>query len=154
MWCGLNYDCFYLQCYLSLRENCQNKEFFSGLYFLVFGLNGISLRIQSEYENIRTKNNSVFGHFFTQCLFKLDCNIISIIYQSSIRLDFILLSMNYSNFLKTGMISKKTMCLELLWRFFKFIISFHLFSDVSFIFLWIYSHNSMFQPVIAVAEAS
>ena len=39
----------------------------SGPYFLVFGLNTeiyrINLRIQSEYWKIRTRNNSVFGHF-------------------------------------------------------------------------------------------
>ena len=36
-------------------------------HFPVVGLNteryGISLRIQSEYRKIRTRNNSVFGHF-------------------------------------------------------------------------------------------
>ena len=40
---------------------------FSGPYFLVFGLNteiyGVNLRIQSEYRKIRTRKNSVFGHF-------------------------------------------------------------------------------------------
>ena len=40
---------------------------FSGLYFPVFGLNteiySVNLRIQSEYRKIRTRNNSVFGHF-------------------------------------------------------------------------------------------
>ena len=39
----------------------------SGPYFPVFGLNTeiyeVNLRIQSEYRNIRTRNNSVFGHF-------------------------------------------------------------------------------------------
>ena len=39
----------------------------SGPYFPAFGLNteiyGVNLRIQSEYRKIRTKNNSVFGHF-------------------------------------------------------------------------------------------
>ena len=41
----------------------------SGPYFPVFGLNlltkiyGVNLRIQSEYRKIRTRNNSVFGHF-------------------------------------------------------------------------------------------
>ena len=39
----------------------------SGPSFLVFVLKteryGLSLRIQSEYRNIRTRNNSVFGHF-------------------------------------------------------------------------------------------
>ena len=40
---------------------------FSGPYFLAFGLNteryGVSLRIQSECDKIRTRKNSVFGHF-------------------------------------------------------------------------------------------
>ena len=40
---------------------------FSGPYFLVFGLNieiySVNLRIQSEYRKIRTRKNSIFGHF-------------------------------------------------------------------------------------------
>ena len=39
----------------------------SGPYFPVFGLNteiySVDLRIQFEYKNIRTRNNSLFGHF-------------------------------------------------------------------------------------------
>ena len=39
----------------------------SGPYFPVFGLNteiySVNLPIQSEYRKIRTRNNSVFGHF-------------------------------------------------------------------------------------------
>ena len=39
----------------------------SGLYFPVFGPNtkiyGVNSRIQSEYRKIRTRKNSVFGHF-------------------------------------------------------------------------------------------
>ena len=39
----------------------------SGPYFPVFGLNAdiyfVNLCIQSEYRKIRTRNNSVFGHF-------------------------------------------------------------------------------------------
>ena len=39
----------------------------SGPYFPVFGLNTeiyfVNLRIQFEYRKIRTRNNSVFGHF-------------------------------------------------------------------------------------------
>ena len=42
-------------------------RFISGPHFPVFGLNaeiyGINLRIQSEYRKIRTRNNSLFGHF-------------------------------------------------------------------------------------------
>ena len=40
---------------------------FSGRYFPTFGLNTkvycLNLRIQSEYGKIRTRKNSVFGHF-------------------------------------------------------------------------------------------
>ena len=40
---------------------------FTGPCFPVFGLNteiyGVNLRIQSEYRKIRTRKNSVFGHF-------------------------------------------------------------------------------------------
>ena len=40
---------------------------FSGLYFPVFGLNteiySVNIRIQSEYRKIRSRKNSVFGHF-------------------------------------------------------------------------------------------
>ena len=45
----------------------------SGLYFPVFRLNmeiySVNLRIQSEYRKIRTRNNSVFGHFSMQCMY-------------------------------------------------------------------------------------
>ena len=44
-----------------------NYGVISGTYFPVFGQNtdiyGVNLRIQSEYRKIRTRNNSVFGHF-------------------------------------------------------------------------------------------
>ena len=44
----------------------------SGPHFPTFGLNTeryeIFLRIQSDYGKIRTRNNFVFGHFFTQCI--------------------------------------------------------------------------------------
>ena len=44
----------------------------SGPYFPVFGLNtdiyAVKLRIQSEYRKIRTRNNSVFGHFWRYLL--------------------------------------------------------------------------------------
>ena len=40
---------------------------FSGPYFLAFGLNteryGVYLRIESEYEKMRTRKNFLFGHF-------------------------------------------------------------------------------------------
>ena len=46
---------------------------FSGQYFPVFGLNteiyGVNLRIQSEYREIRTRKNSVFGHFSRSAMF-------------------------------------------------------------------------------------
>ena len=42
----------------------------SGPYFPVLGLNTeiykVNLHIQFEYRQIRTRNNSVFGHFFTK----------------------------------------------------------------------------------------
>ena len=42
-------------------------------YSLVFGLNteicGVDLRIQSECRKIRTRNNSVFGHFLRSALY-------------------------------------------------------------------------------------
>ena len=52
----------------------------SGPYFPVFGLNtkrySVSLRIQSECGKIRTRKNSVFGHF-TQCEY-LVCSLLMI----------------------------------------------------------------------------
>ena len=46
---------------------------FSGPCFRVFGLNtqiySVNLRIQSEYRKIRTRKNSVFGHFSHNGLF-------------------------------------------------------------------------------------
>ena len=40
---------------------------FSGPYFPIFGLDteifGVNLRIQSEYRKIRTRGNSIYGHF-------------------------------------------------------------------------------------------
>ena len=43
-------------------------------YFPVFGLNteicSINLRIQSEYSKIRTRKNSVFGHFSRSAVLK------------------------------------------------------------------------------------
>ena len=51
---------------LALRE-VSKCGVISGLYFLVFGMNteiyGLNIRIQSEHRKIRTRNNSVFGHF-------------------------------------------------------------------------------------------
>ena len=48
-------------------EKCQNTEFPSGPYFPVFQLNTdiyfVNLRIQSGNGKIRTRKNSVFGHF-------------------------------------------------------------------------------------------
>ena len=47
---------------------------FSGLYFAAFGLNtgGVSLCIQSECGKIRTRKNSVSGHFCINCFRSLD----------------------------------------------------------------------------------
>ena len=51
----------------SKRSVKANHGVFSGPYFPVFGLNtdiyGVNIRIQSEYRKIRTRRNSVFGHF-------------------------------------------------------------------------------------------
>ena len=69
----------YLQCCKasgngSLREVTKHGVI-SGPYFPVFGLNTeiyfVNLRIQSEYRKIRTRNNSVFGHF-SRTGFQLD----------------------------------------------------------------------------------
>ena len=57
---------YYCQFWI-LREKCPNAEFFSGPYFPVFGLSterySVYFRIQSEWGEIRTKKNSVFGYF-------------------------------------------------------------------------------------------
>ena len=60
--------CFFFQssnC-LSCVKSVQQRSF-SGPYFPAFGLNreryGVSLCIQSECGKIRTRKNSVFGHF-------------------------------------------------------------------------------------------
>ena len=45
---------------LSLREKCPNTEQF---LVRIFPHSEVSLRIQSECRNIRTRNYSVFGHF-------------------------------------------------------------------------------------------
>ena len=49
-----------------LREKCPNTVF-SGPHFPAFGLNteiySVNLCIQSKYRKIRTRKNSVFGHF-------------------------------------------------------------------------------------------
>ena len=46
----------------------------SGPYFFVFGLNteiySLNVSIQSEYRKIRTRNNSVFGHFLRSGYFR------------------------------------------------------------------------------------
>ena len=46
---------------MSLPENCPNTELFLVRIFLYS--DSVNLRIQSEYRKIRTRNNSVFGHF-------------------------------------------------------------------------------------------
>ena len=50
-----------------LYKKYPNTDFFSGLYFHVFGLNteiySVTLRIQSKYGKIRTRKNSVLGLF-------------------------------------------------------------------------------------------
>ena len=48
-------------------QKVSKYEFFSGLYFHVFGLNieiySVTLRIQSKYGKIRTRTNAVLGLF-------------------------------------------------------------------------------------------
>ena len=52
---------------LTLRETYSNAELLSGPYFPVFGLKTeiyfVNVRIQCKYGKIRTRKNSVFGHF-------------------------------------------------------------------------------------------
>ena len=52
---------------LSALREVSKYGVISGPYFPVFGLNKeiyeVNLRIQSKYRKIRTRNNSVFGHF-------------------------------------------------------------------------------------------
>ena len=47
--------------------------FISGPHYPVFGLNTeiyeVNIRIQSEYNKIRTRNNSVFKHFSRSAIF-------------------------------------------------------------------------------------
>ena len=57
-------------CMDSKRQHCVKSvqiRSFSGPYFPVFGLNtqiySINFRIESEYEKIRTRKSSIFGHF-------------------------------------------------------------------------------------------
>ena len=51
----------------TLREKCPNTEFFLVRTFLysdwIQEIYEVNLRIQSEYRKIRTRKNSVFGHF-------------------------------------------------------------------------------------------
>ena len=62
---------FFLQLVTSLLEvtawKVSKYSVISAPYFPVFGLNTeiyqVNVRIQSEYRKIRTRNNSVFGHF-------------------------------------------------------------------------------------------
>ena len=46
----------------TLREKCPNTELFLVRIFLYSDYE-VNLRIQSEYREIRTRNNSVFGQF-------------------------------------------------------------------------------------------
>ena len=53
--------------YLNTAWKVSKYGVISGPYFPVFGLNteryGVSLHIESKYRKIRTRNNTVFGHF-------------------------------------------------------------------------------------------
>ena len=59
--------CDFQRLHLPLREKVSKYGVISGLHIPTFGLNTeryfITLRIQSECGKIRTKNNSLFGHF-------------------------------------------------------------------------------------------
>ena len=60
----------------TLRQKYPNKEFFSGPYFSVFGLNTeiyrVNLPIQSEYRKMQTRINPLFGHFLRRTTPKED----------------------------------------------------------------------------------
>ena len=57
---------------VSLGEKCPNTELFLVRIFLYSDwIWTVSLRIQSEYRKIRTRNNSVFGRFSRSVLSKL-----------------------------------------------------------------------------------
>ena len=62
-----NWSSFIRLCNTPAAWKVSKYGVFSGPYFPVFGLNteiySVNLRIQSEYRKIRTKKNSVFGHF-------------------------------------------------------------------------------------------
>ena len=47
----------------TLRKMCPNTELFLVHIFLYLEIYSVNFRIQSEYRKIRTRNNSVFGHF-------------------------------------------------------------------------------------------
>ena len=70
-WCDLVWNVF-PESYTAWKVS--KHGIFSGPYFLTFGLNTeryeISLRIQSECRNIRTRKNSVFGHFWHSVILK------------------------------------------------------------------------------------
>ena len=64
-----NYENLFVQIHNFIIENDKVSIYgvFSGPYFLAFGLNTeryeVSLRIQSKCGKIRTRKNSVYGHF-------------------------------------------------------------------------------------------
>ena len=68
----------------SLREKCPNIEFF--LVRIFQHLDRVSLRIQSECEKIRTRKNSVFGHF-SRSGFQTQSLIFSLKYFQFFRVD-------------------------------------------------------------------
>ena len=67
-------------------EKCPNKEFFSGSYFPLFRLNAeiycVNLRIETKYGKIKTRENSVFGHFSHSALLENLRFWISMFYQT------------------------------------------------------------------------
>ena len=64
---GAYYHCLFLTTVDNVHclKDFQIRNFFSGLYFLAFGLNIVNLRIQSKCGKIWTIKNPVLGHLLT-----------------------------------------------------------------------------------------
>ena len=66
-WNAQNWSASQVLCLCSTAWKVSKYEVFAGPYFPVFELNteiyGVNIRIQPEYGKIRTRNNSISGHF-------------------------------------------------------------------------------------------
>ena len=64
-------------CYTAMREKCPDMELFLVRIFLYSDWirKLVNLRIQSEYRKIRTRNNSVLGHFSTVLVYGVNLRI-------------------------------------------------------------------------------